>query len=511
MKAHLFPLLLFLFLFSCMAFQDQPVHSPPNVLYIFPDQFRQYSLGFWSQGDNARHIQGNPDPVITPTLDRLANEGIVLSRAVSNFPLCSPYRAMLLSGMYPDQNGVTNNCRTGRDVQLKTDAQCLTDVFAQAGYETAYVGKCHWLKTEPLFDEEGNYVGTSEAPGGHFTNLYDTYIPPGPDRHSIGYFFQLLNDRHFDPKCYASDPFLVNGQAEGEVYRPKRFSAELEAAAITDYLANTRGQRDPNKPFCLIWSLNPPHNPWTKKSTYMAFYDAYTDSGRVDYKKLLTRENADSAAGHYAPYYFANVSAVDYFIGQVMQELEDQGLAQNTIVVFSSDHGEMLGSHGLTGKNIPEIEAFSIPFFIKWPEKLSHRVADLILSVPDIMPTLLGLAGLSDNIPQAVQGVDYSERLITPEAASVPKPASALFINGSARGVYTGKYMLVVNEQDGKYKDAFCYDNEQDPYQLHRIPFEQLDAQTGRQLKRELKALLKKTNDKWYQEGICATFLMENP
>lgn len=508
MKPFLYPL--FLCLLVNIACQDQVVQSPPNVIYIFPDQFRQYSLGFWSQGDNAQHIQGNPDPVITPTLDRLANEGIVFSRAVSNYPLCSPYRAMLLSGMYPDQNGATNNCRAGREVQLKTDAQCLTDVLAQAGYETAYVGKCHWLKTEPLFDESENYVGTSEAPGGHYANRYDTYVPPGPDRHSIGYFFQLLNDSHFNPKCYSSDPYLVGGQSDGEVYRPKRFSSEVEAEAITDYIANTRGQRDPDKPFCLIWSLNPPHNPWTEKSTYMEYYAAYTDSGKVAYDQLLKRENADSAVGHYAPYYFANVSAVDFFIGQVMEELEAQGLAENTIVVFSSDHGEMLGSHGLTGKNIPEIEAFSIPFFIKWPQQLSHRVEDLILSVPDVMPTLLGLAGLGDQIPEAVQGVDYSKLLIDPTVKVVEKLEGALFIRGASRGLYTGKYMFVVNEEAGKYKNAFCYDNEQDPYQLHRIPFEELDAKTGNQLKRELNALLKRNNDKWYQEGICAPFLTEN-
>ncbi|TLX72124.1 hypothetical protein E9993_18835 [Labilibacter sediminis] len=78
---------------SCSVKQEQP-----NVLIIFPDQYRQFSLGFWSQDDNAKHINGKPDPVNTPALDKLANEGIVFSRAMSNFPLCSPYRGMLMSG-----------------------------------------------------------------------------------------------------------------------------------------------------------------------------------------------------------------------------------------------------------------------------------------------------------------------------------------------------------------------------------------------------------------------------
>ena len=101
---YLMVLLVFLpWLFpSCKSDQEKR----PNVMIIFPDQFRQYSLGFWSQSENHKFIQGNPDPVVTPALDKLASQSIVFSRAVSNFPLCSPYRGMLLSGMYPDKNGL---------------------------------------------------------------------------------------------------------------------------------------------------------------------------------------------------------------------------------------------------------------------------------------------------------------------------------------------------------------------------------------------------------------------
>ena len=116
----------------------------------------------------------------------------------------------------------------------------------------------------------------------------------------------------------------------------------------------------------MIWSLNPPHNPWTEKSTYMEFYPQYTNDGVVEYEKLLTHKNANSKAGAHAPYYFANVSAVDYFIGKVLDRLDELNLSDNTIIVFSSDHGEMLGSHGHQGKPYPETEAFNIPFIVKW-------------------------------------------------------------------------------------------------------------------------------------------------
>ena len=492
---------------SSVACKQQKEKNLPNIIYIFPDQYRNYSLGFWSQSGNAKYLQGYPDPVSTPALDKLASEGLVFNRAVSNFPLCSPYRGMLLSGMYPDQNGLTTNCRDDRDAQLKTDVVCITDVFAQAGYNVSYFGKCHWQKTEPLFDTNGTYVGSMHAPGGHYINRYDTYVPPGPDRHGIDYYFQVLKDNHFNPLVYSNDPTAIEGKKDGELYMPGRFSSELESEKIIDYLSNTHGQRDPEKPFFMIWSLNPPHNPWTEASTYMDFYDQYTSSGEVNLEALLTHENADSAVGHYAPYYFANVSAVDHFIGKALDHLDELALTENTIIVFSSDHGEMLGSHGKQGKNVPEIEAFNIPFIIKWGDKLKHRVEDLILSVPDVMPTLLGLAGMEDKIPMEVQGKNYAGILQGPANDSHSKPASALFINMNSRGVYTGKYMFVVSENTSGPTEVYCYDNERDPYQINKISFENLDTQTGKYLKHELATLLKNTNDKWYQEQICSDFL----
>ncbi|TKG95484.1 sulfatase [Puteibacter caeruleilacunae] len=479
--------------------------SKPNVIYIFPDQYRNYSMGFWSQGDNAKHLQGNPDPVSTPRIDQLASEGVVFSRAVSNFPLCSPYRGMLLSGMYPNQNGIYSNCRNDRTDQLKKDANCITDVFSDAGYHVGYFGKCHWEKNDPLFTEDGTYVGTTDAPGGNYINRYDTYVPPGASRHSIDYFFQTLKDEHFNPRVYSNDPKAVRGKKDGELDLPKRFSAQLESEKIIDYLANSHGQRDEDKPFFVMWALNPPHNPWTEESTYMEFFDQYTENGKANLNKLLSHKNADHKAGDYAPYYFANVSAVDHFIGKVLDELKKQGLDDNTIIVFSSDHGEMLGSHGLQGKNYPEIESLSVPFIIHWKGHLEHRIDDLILSVPDVMPTLLGLAGLEKDIPEEVEGVNYASIVENPKSKEVERPKSALYISPNGRGVYTGDYMFVVTQKEGKKINAFFYDNKKDPEQLNKIPASKMKLEKA--MKKELAALLKQTNDRWFVNKVCDDYL----
>lgn len=495
-------ILLLLTIPTLLACTRNTTEKPPNIVYIFPDQYRNYSIGFWSENGNEKYLQGAPDPVSTPAIDKLAAQGIVFNRAVSNYPLCSPYRGMLLSGMYPDGNGLTTNCRDDKEVELRIDIECITDVLSNQGYDVSYFGKCHWVKTEAHFDENGTFHGTTEAPGGKFINRYDTYVPPGPHRHSIGYFYQTLKDDHHNPLVYSSDPVANDGKMDGEQGRVHRFSSEVESEQVIEYLHNSRNQRDPEKPFLLIWSLNPPHNPWTDASTYPEFKPLYSG---LTANQLLTHANADSVSGNHAANYFANVSAVDYFIGLVLKELDKLGLTENTIIVFSSDHGEMLGSHGKQGKNVPETEALNIPFIIKWGNKLQHRVEDLILSVPDVMPTLLSMAGFADKIPATVQGTDYSKVLMNLES-DIEKPKSALFIGPKSRGVYTGNQTFIVEEgENGEAAAVYCYNNTDDPYQLTKIPFESIG--NGEELKNELAKLLKTTNDKWFQDKTCSSFL----
>ncbi len=491
---------------SKLAGQVRVGPDRPNVIFIFPDQYRNSSLGIWSQPGYQAHLPGEADPVSTPALDKMAAEGVVFNRAVSNFPLCSPYRAMLVSGRYPNQNGVEANCRKDRDASLKSDATCVTDVFAAQGYQVSYFGKVHWLKNEPLFNEDSTYVGTVESPGGHYINGYDTYLPPGPDRHSIDYMFQVLRDDHFDPLVYSSDPKLIEGKSDGELHKPRRFSAEVESEAIIKYLENTHGQRNADQPFFMIWSLNPPHNPWDEQSTKMEFYDQYTENGDVQLDKLLTRENADPEAGHYAPYYFANVSAVDHYIGQVLDKLEDMGLDENTIVVFSSDHGEMLGSHSRQGKNVPETESLNIPFMIKWGNRLQPRVVDRIVNVPDVMPTLLGLSGLGEAIPDEVQGDDFSELILNPDSKQAG-PEAALIMGYNYRGVYNGRYTFVVEEKKKQVKNVFCYDNQKDPYQLNRLSTKEMGRRLEREMKTMLVDLLVASKDRWVKQQIGSDYL----
>ncbi|WP_282124592.1 sulfatase family protein [Algibacter mikhailovii] len=480
----------------------------PNILIVFPDQLRRYSAGFWSESPYRELAQGKGDPVITPTIDKLAKNGMVFTQAVSNFPLCSPYRGMLMSGMYPEQNGIWNNCKVGRNHSLKDDIPTIPSLFLEAGYNTAYFGKCHWQKPEPLFDDNGNYVGSSEDPGGHYVNTYDTYIPPGKKRHGIEYFYESIKDSHFNPHIYSNDPVTIEGKKDGQLHLPKIFSPKNESRIIIDYLQNNRGQRDSNKPFCMIWSMNPPHNPWDDKNTDMETLRKHYDINK--YPKidtLLVRENADKEVGNYARHYYANVTSSDYYIGLVLDELKKMGELDNTIVVFSSDHGEMLGSHGKTGKNAVELEASAIPLIVHWPKGLAPGTTNLLFSVPDVLPTIMGLVGIGDSIPKEIEGTDFSLVLKNEENDAIKKPKAILFMLGNSRGVFTDRYSLCLRENKKQWDkqdattiaEAFIYDNLKDPYQLNKIDINAI-PEVSKELLTQLSILLEQTNDPWFQD-----------
>ena len=490
---------------------EETVSEKPNVLMIFPDQLRRYSAGYWSDAKYKEHAIGTPDPVTTPTIDKLAENGVVFTHAISNYPLCSPFRGMLMSGMYPEQSGIWNNCRDGREDSLNDDIPMLTDLFFEAGYNTAYFGKFHWLKTEAVFDENGNYMATTENPGGHLVNDYDTYVPAGKARHNIEYFYQSLKDEHFNPHIYSNDPATIEGKKDGELHLPKIYSVKNESEKIIDYLQNKNDKRDVNKPFFMIWSLNPPHNPWDDENTDMEMMHAHYDTDKfaeID-RKLVVRENADLEVADYARNYFAAVTSVDKYIGNVIDELEKSGILDNTIVVFFSDHGEMLGSHGLEGKNVMQMEAMAVPFIVHWPKGIkAGGITDALLSAPDILPTTMALAGLADKIPEEVQGTNLAEVALEPASKTAKKPEAVLLMLGNSRGILTHQYTLALTENKKQWDeregtelaDTYIYDNVNDPYQLTKIPLSN-KPEVAKDLLTKLGALLKHANDPWFKEN----------
>ena len=194
--------------------------------------------------------------------------------------------------------------------------------------------------------------------------------------------------------------------------------------------------------------------------------------------------------------YFSLIKSVDDEIGRVLKVLDEEGLTDNTILVFAADHGEMMGSHGRMAKSVIYDESFSIPFFIRYPEKLKPGVNDLMLGATDIMPTLLGMMNLENKLPETVKGKNYSQGILTGKYGKVKKPVSQFFYQQKEKGVRTDRYSYLVTK-DGGYQ---LFDNLKDPYQMTPLQMEDIPAKQAKLLKKELGNWLKVSEDSWARD-----------
>ncbi len=496
---------------GCGSSGEVEEQTRPNVIYVFPDQFRNMAMGFWSEPGFREHVRFEADPVHTPNLDRFAKESLVLSSAMSNCPLSSPHRGSLLTGMYPNKSGIPLNCNSDRPISsLRTDVECISDVFSRNGYDCAYFGKLH--AEFPTPNDPGN--------PGHYVEdknpVWDAYTP-AERRHGFNYWYSYGTfDVHKDPHYWDTD---------GIRHDPKEWSPLHEAGQVVSYLRNENGERDEKKPFFIMVSMNPPHSPYRSLDDCMEEdFNLYKDKA-ID--SLLIRPNADKkrAKAASAPYYFASVTGVDRAFGQILECIKELGLDKNTIVVFASDHGEtMCSQYTDDPKNSPYAESMNVPFIVRWPGHIRPHVDSLLLSSPDIMPTLLGLCDLNKDIPSTVQGNDYAPIFREDTATDITRPVGALYIQNidgdkdkdgkitsyfpKSRGIKTSRYTLAlyIDKKDKKLQRTLLFDDVNDPYQLRNIAPEE-QPEVMKELCREMARQLKDIEDPWYTENILADML----
>lgn len=494
---------------GCTNRHSVQIQEHPNIIYVFPDQYRNMAMGFWKKNKYSRHLSTQGDPVHTPNIDRFAEESLVLSSAMSNCPLSSPYRGSLFTGMYPHESGVPLNCNANRPVSsLRVDLECMSDVFRSNGYDCAYFGKLHTdFPTPNDPDNPGNYVDKRKP-------AWDAYTPK-ERRHGFNYWYSYgTYDVHKNPHYWDND---------GKKHEPKEWSPLHEAKEVISYLKNDRGQRDEKKPFLVMVGMNPPHTPYKSLSDCMEEdFNLYKD---IPIDSLLVRPNADKnrPKSESVRYYFASVTGVDRAFGMILDCLEETGLDKNTIVVFTSDHGETMCSQFTDDpKNSPYAESMNVPFIIRYPGKIRPRVDDLLLSTPDIMPTMLGMCNLGEAVPEGIHGHDYSS-LFEENTPAVVRPECALYIQNidgvknqegkvvgyfpSSRGVKTHRYTFALYiDKDKRLAKTLLFDDVNDPYQLNNLPLDE-----NKKIVDELTALLaeqlKIINDPWYKEQILGDLI----
>ena len=452
----------------------------PNIVFVFPDEFRRQAMGFMGE-----------DPVVTPNLDRLAAQGTTFTRAYSARPVCSPARACLLTGTYPHTHGVTTNCNSAtapHGVELRQSDRCLSDVLHDAGYATGYIGKWHLeAPREPYIEPPRKWDG----------NVWDEFTPP-ERRHGFEFWHSYgAFDSHLHPHYWTTHA------GRDELMTVDDWSPRHEAGIAIDFIRN----RDRDRPFALFVSMNPPHMPFNQ---YPAEYgEPYADATP---EELLTRPNVDLSldtprteqARRGVRDYFGMVTGVDDQVGRILRCLDDEGLAEDTVFVFTSDHGEMMGSNDRMHKVVWYEESFGVPFIIRWPSHVpAGRRDDLLLNFPDLMPSLLGLAGLGGSIPDTVEGADHSGIMLGRDGK---RPESALYLNIrpdrpeiGARGVRTQRYTFVMRRSPDGTERLTLHDNQEDPYQT-RNAAGQSPALVA-ELRGETERWLRATNDPWLSAG----------
>jgi arylsulfatase A-like enzyme len=417
--------------FSCSR------NAPPNVIILHTDQWRAQAFGY----------AGDPN-VSTPNIDRLASESANVSLAVSGMPVCTPHRASLMTGQYPLTHGLFMN-----DVQLDTAATTLAKVYADAGYQTAYIGKWH-------LDGRGR----------------SSFIPPGPRRQGFQYWKALECSHNYNQSAYY----------EGDSPEKKFWDGYDAIAQVKDAQQYIRDHAGGEKPFLLFLSWGTPHAPYhTAPEKYRQMYEAEDMQLHPNVPPEMEQRVKKDLAG-----YYAHCTALDDMVGEMMQTLQELKLLENTIVLFTSDHGDLLGSHRAYKKQQPYEESIRIPMLIHAPQLEAGDYPALVNSY-DIMPTLLGLSGI--DIPETVQGQDYSGYLS--RQAALPDTAAVLscvqpfgqwnrFDHGGKeyRGLRTLRYTYA-RELQGPW---LLFDNEKDPFQMNNLA----DAPEYQDLVMEMDALL---------------------
>jgi arylsulfatase A-like enzyme len=418
----------------------------PNVVFLLADQWRAKSLGY----------EGDPN-VQTPNLDRLARQSLNFRNVVSVCPVCTPYRAALMTGRFPTSTGMFLN-----DAYLPDAELCFAEIFQQAGYDTAYIGKWH-------LDGHGR----------------SAFIAP-QRRQGWGYWKAAECDHD-----YLHSHFYEGDSDE------QRFWEGYDAFAQTrDAQAYLHQHAQSERPFVLMVCYGIPHFP--HQTALQEYRDLYPP------EKIQLPPNVPPAlqeqARREAQGYYAHCTALDKCIGELMTTLEETKLAERTILVFTSDHGEMLGSHGAPPymKHVPWDESARVPFLLRYP--VAHgsegRVQQTPLTTPDILSTMLGLAGIS--VPPSLEGEDLS-RVVRGEPE--PSDRAALYMavapfagagfNQEYRALRTGRYTYV----RGLEGPWLLFDDQQDPYQLNNLIDQPEFASIRNELEGRLQAQLSKIGD----------------
>lgn len=425
----------------------------PNVIYIYPDQMRYDCMGH-----AGNHV------IKTPAFDRLANEGVSFQNAYTSYPLCCPFRASIMTGKYATSHGMMSN-----HYKIDLNQKFLPQLLSDAGYQTAWVGKWHLC-------------------GG---NRYD-YVEK---EYRLGFenFIGFTRGHNYlEPVYYRND--------DRTPYKSDMYEPEMQAEHAIDFIEEASKK---DEPFFLGLCFGLPHpNVDLAPEHIKHLYNKDEIQLPPHVPEAIQEQNKEFLAK-----YYGMISCVDTQIAKIMSALEKYNILEDTVVMVSSDHGEMAGQFGLRAKTIFYKGASQVPFLIRYPKKFPHvkDMTQVVDPAVDIMPTILDICGVE--IPEEVEGKSLVKLLETGTDESLPNMSYyqvPIEKDGPEkkpypmRGLRTKDYVYV--ERSGA-PFAF-FDINADPTERVNLAMNEKFYNRMIELHEELKAQMGKIGDTWDKEMV---------
>ncbi|WOO39293.1 sulfatase [Rubellicoccus peritrichatus] len=436
----------------------QPKEKPRNIIWIFGDQHRSQALS----------CHGDPN-IHTPNIDRMAHEGVDCRGCVSGFPLCCPARGTLLTGRYP------HHAVAGHEEPLDPTLPTIADPFNNAGYHTAYFGKWH-------------LDGFHERTGRSAMHI----IPP--ERRGRFQQWEGYENNNSQWDCW------IHGGEGGNAFHEKLEGYETDA--LTDrmlyYLDERLSSNEDGQPFFSVLSVQPPHDPYVAPEQWMKNHSHANVKLRDNVPPIprIVEQARTEVAG-----YAAMVENLDFHVGRIMQKLEEYDAVKDTVILFFSDHGDQLGSHGHFRKHSPYEESTRVPLII-WggtPMYGARRGTNYEpVSLVDLAQTSLGICGIE--APDSMEGHDYSwlwdKKQSRPDDA--PDSAYLQVVNPTGHGNSMDRpYRGIVTADGWKY---VCLEGQ--PWMLFNLNEDPLELANHAQRPETgaIRAKLNKRLQKWIDD-----------
>lgn len=437
-----------LILFTAVNFFCQQKNQP-NLLIIHTDEHNLRTIGVYREAMSQEQafMWGENNIVETPNIDRLANEGAICTNWYASSPVCTPSRASMVSGLYPVATGSPVN-----NMPMKDEVITFAQILKNNGYATAYIGKWH-------LDGDAKPGFAPKRKFGFDDNRY---------MFNRGHW-KVLDENEEGP--YVDQKLTKNGVGQWE---PEKAN---ENSFTTDFLVDKAlniMDRDKKNPFCIMLSLPDPHGPDQVRAPYDTMYQhlkfkeprtAHPKQNDIPAWLNLNGKNKINPKTFQKNMvnYFGMVKNIDDNVGRILDFLQKNELDKNTIIVFTSDHGDLLSEHGKINKGLPYEMSARVAFLLRYPNSVqSGKKIQKAFTMADFTPTILGLMEV-DQSANSFHGIDASDdfrsnkKLISDNRIIYITHANKQWV-----AAVNNRYKLVLSPQD----KPWLFDLEKDPDEL---------------------------------------------